>query len=378
MKIGVDVRCFAQGKNTGVEEYAQKTLRAIFEADEKNEYILFFNAWRGRQVDFSWATKYKNVSLKKYVIPNKLLNFSLWFLHYPKLDKLCGNVDVFFMPNNNFCALSDSVKLFLTVHDLSFEHHTHSFSLKRRLWHFFVNPRLLAKRANKIFAVSAATRADICETYDIDKNKVSITRNGLTSVEGKYNRNSMELIMIKEKYNLPYQFILYFGTIEPRKNIVSIIKAYEQLRATNKNTKHQLIIAGARGWKGEEIYGAAVNAKYKEDIVILADIPEDEKELLYTLASVFVYPSFFEGFGFPPLEAINCLVPTIVSHTTSLPEVAGDNAIMVNPTRPDEIVIALNEIITNKKLQKILTSNSKQHTEKFQWNDISNIFAQLS
>jgi len=377
MRIGVDVRCFAQGKNTGVEEYAQNALTAIFETDHDNEYVLFFNAWHGQGVDFSWATKYKNVTLKKFTIPNKLLNFSLWFFRYPKLDKLCGGVDIFFMPNNNFCALSQDVKLFLTVHDLSFEHYKSSFSLKRRLWHFFVNPRLLARRANHIFAVSEATKADLRETYNITDEKVSVAPNGMTAVSGKFNRNSIELLSVKEKYNLPYKFILYFGTIEPRKNIVNIIRSFDELRERNSNIDHTLVIAGARGWKGEKIFAAVASAEHSEKIMVLTDIPEKEKEIFYTLSSVFVYPSFFEGFGFPPLEAIACSVPTITSHTTSLPEVVGGQAIMIDPMRPSEITQALSEAITDKKLHKIITQNTSEHTSKFQWNAFAKSFMRV-
>ena len=368
MRIGIDVRCFAQGKNTGVEEYAQRALDAIFKVDHDNEYVLFFNAWYGQRVDFTWATQYKNVRLKKFAIPNKLLNFSLWLLRYPKLDKLCGGVDIFFMPNNNFCALSDNVKLFLTIHDLSFEHYKNSFSFKRRMWHFFVNPRLLAQRASHIFAVSEATKTDLLETYGISSEKVEATPNGITSVSGKYDRNNMDLISVKKKYNLPYKFILYFGTIEPRKNIVSIIKAFDELYERKATIEHKLIIAGARGWKGEKIFKAVEDAKYSEKIVILTDIPEEEKEIFYTLASVFVYPSFFEGFGFPPLEAIACKIPTITSYTTSLPEVVENKAIMINPMQPSEITESLMRLITDKKLQKNLTKKPDEYIKKFQWN----------
>ncbi|MEA3323286.1 MAG: glycosyltransferase family 1 protein, partial [Patescibacteria group bacterium] len=326
MRIGVDVRCFAQGKNTGIEEYTKKILDAIFKQDCDNEYILFFNAWHKQNVDFSWALSHKNVSIKKYAIPNKLLNFSLWFLQYPKLDKLCGGVDVFFMPNSNFCAVSSKTKLFLTIHDLSFEHYKHSFSWKRRVWHFFVNPRLLVSGAYHIFAVSEATKSDLYVTYGIKKEKITVTRNGTTSVEGKYDRNSIELVKVKEKYKLPYQFVLYFGTIEPRKNIINIIKAYDLLRKSDENIKHKLVIAGARGWKGEDIHHAVHTAQFQNDIIMLIDVPEDEKELIYALSSVFIYPSFFEGFGFPPLEAMMNNVPVISSHTTSLPEIVGSNA----------------------------------------------------
>ncbi len=367
MRIGIDVRCFAQGKNTGVEEYTRNALIAILEMDHDNEYVLFFNAWHKQKIDFSWIVQYKNVIIKQFAIPNKLLNLSLWLLHYPKLDKLCGGVDLFFMPNNNFCALSDDVIFLLNVHDLSFEHYKNSLSFKRRLWHFFVNPRFLVKRAQHIFAVSKATKIDLCETYGVVDTKVSSILNGMTSVVGKYNRNNIDLVSLKEKYSLPYRFILYFGTIEPRKNIINIIKAFDDLHSRDKSINHKLVIAGACGWKGEKIFKAVSNAKYSKDIIVIEDIPENEKEMLYTLSSIFIYPSFFEGFGFPPLEAIACSVPTITSNTTSLPEVVKDKAIMVNPMRSDEIVEALMTIIVDKNFQEQLIQNSKDYALEFNW-----------
>ncbi len=367
MRIGIDVRCFAQGKNTGVEEYTKQILTSIFQQDDKNEYVLFFNAWHKQNVDFSWVSVYKNVKIKKYSIPNKLLNLSLWFLQYPKLDKLCGGVDIFFMPNSNFCAISKKTKFFLTVHDLSFEHYKQTFSWKRRVWHFFVNPRLLAQKAYHIFAVSNATKSDLNTTYGINNDKITVTLNGPSFIGGKYNRNSIELINIKEKYKLPYKFILYFGTIEPRKNIVNVVKAYNLMRMQNDNIKHKLVIAGSDGWSGGDIFGEIKDSKFHNDIIVLKNIPEEDKEIIYTLATVFIYPSFFEGFGFPPLEAMINHIPVITSNTTSLPEIVGKYAIMVNPLRVDEILYALQSVTVNKVLQNILVTNVEEYTKQFQW-----------
>ena len=348
MKIGVDIRSLAQGRNTGVEEYTKKLLTTLFDIDRENDYVLFLNAWKNTDIDLSWVQKYPHVQIKKYAIPNKLLNFSLWFFQYPKIDKLCGGVDVFFMPNSNFCALSRNTKLFFTVHDLSFLHYKETFSLKRRIWHFFVNPRLLIKRADHIFAVSEFTKKDVCYTFGIDDSKVTVTTNGLTSVTGMLDRNSMELVQTKEKYNLPYNFILYFGTIEPRKNILSIITAFEVFKENGDMERYKLVIAGATGWKSQKITDAVLNSSCRDDIIVINDVNEREKESLYALASVFVYPSFFEGFGFPPLEAIACSTPTIVSYTTSLPEVVKEHAVMIDPLRQEELVIAFDQIIKNE------------------------------
>jgi glycosyltransferase involved in cell wall biosynthesis len=371
MRIGVDVRCFAQGKNTGVEEYTKNILLNIFEYDKENKYILFFNAWKGNDVDFSWTKKYKNVLVKRYFIPNKLLNFCLWFFQYPKLDRLCDDVDIFFMPNSNFCAVNKKVKLYVTVHDLSFVHYKNSFSFKRKIWHFFVNPRLLIQKAYHIFAVSEATKEDVRITYGIKESKITVTKNGLSSIDKRINRNSIDVIKVKEKYKLPYQFILYFGTIEPRKNIINIIRAYDELRTRFEQLTHKLVIAGADGWREEIIDRAIEEAKFNKDIIVIKNIPEEEKGALYILSSVFLYPSFFEGFGFPPLEAMNYNVPIITSYTTSLPEIVGKNAIMIDPMRIDELVNSLYEVLSDKTLRDLLTKHSQQHIQNFNWQKTS-------
>lgn len=388
MKIGIDARMFARGKNTGVEEFTKCFLEALFQGTEKlfldndadddmqfkYEFILFFNSWKNTAVDFSWATKYKNVTVKECHWPNKLLNFSLWFLKWPKLDKMCNEAEVFYMPNIGFAAFSRKAKFILTIHDLSFEHYSQAFSWKKRIWHFIVNPRLLCKRADKILAVSTFTKQDIENVYRIDSKKVALALSGRTGVQGNLGRNDISLIKVKDKYKLPFNFILYFGTIEPRKNIISLIKAFEMLREQNSQIEHSLVIAGARGWKAQKIYQAIEMSKFSDDIIVINDLPQGDKETLLTLASAFVFPSFFEGFGFPAMEAISCGVPTIVSHISSLPEVVAKNAIIIDPLRSEEITVALKEILNNNKMSSILNRNKIRQLQKFQWNKVVDIF----
>lgn len=375
MKIGIDVRCFARGKVTGIEGYTKNFLISIFESDTQNEYHLFFNAWKGQAVDFSWIDVYPHVFIHMYRIPNKLLNVSLWFLHYPKIDRLCGDVDVFFMPNANFCAVSVGVPLILTVHDLSFEHYARSFSLRMRVWHFFVNVRLLIKNATYIIAVSEATKVDIIHTYKVDHNKIAVAHNGRTIMSGKIDRNSIAVITVKERYQLPYQFILFFGTIEPRKNIVSIVHAYESFRRAHPALPYKLVIAGARGWCMEQISDEIAHMTYRDDIIVITDVPEDDKESLFILASVLVYPSFFEGFGFPPLEALMCGTPVITSHVSSLPEVVGKYAIMIDPCRTEEIAHALMQVLLDRELRSHFTLDEHaMHIRRFTWMRAAAVF----
>lgn len=375
MKIGIDMRCFARGKTTGVEGYAKNFLTAVFTYDKVNEYHLFFNAWKGQEIDLSWLENFEHVHVHHYRIPNKLLNATLWFFQWPKLDTLCGGVDLFFMPNANFFALSRHVPLLLTVHDLSHEHYPKSFSIRMRVWHFFVNARLMIKRSAHIIAVSEATKSDIMQTYGTDHAKISVAHNGRTMMSGKIDRNSIAIISVKEKYSLPYQFILFFGTIEPRKNILSVVCAYETLRRYDPSLNIKLVIAGSCGWRMEHIHESIKRSSYSRDIIVIMDIPEADKEPLIVLASVLVYPSFFEGFGFPPLEALMCNIPVIVSHTSSLPEVVGRYAIMVDPHRSEEIVIALAEILCDRRLRShFIDDRHDLHVRRFTWIRAAEIF----
>ncbi|NTW30784.1 MAG: glycosyltransferase family 4 protein, partial [Candidatus Moranbacteria bacterium] len=226
MRIGIDLRCLASGRRSGVEEYVVGLLSALLRSDRENDYVLFLNEWRKKTIDLSWADGFSNVSVRKFRIPNKLLNLSLWYLRYPKLDRLIGGVDAYFMPNINFCAVSSRAKLFVTAHDLSFRICPETFSWKQRLWHAFVDPKELFTRAHRVIAVSKSTRDDLVFRYGIASEKISVVHSGIDARFHAYDRNDPKMLAVKERYRLPYSFILYLGAFEPRKNIVAIVRAY--------------------------------------------------------------------------------------------------------------------------------------------------------
>lgn len=379
MKIGIDVRALASGVHSGVEEYTIGFLRALFVARGDDTFVLFANAYRGRAQNLAWVREYPNVRIKQFRIPNKLLNLSLWLLHYPKLDKLIGGCDIFIMPNINFCAVSRRTPLVVTMHDLSFVHWTHTFSWRRRMWHWLVAPRALARRAWRIVAVSGATRQDICTTYRLRPSKVVTIHNAHHDQFSPISRNGITLINIQQKYNLPYRFILYLGTIEPRKNLVGLVRAYCALRAhyPGEYDKVPLVIAGARGWKSRDILAEIAASDYADDIILLGFVDEDDKPALYNLATVFVYPSFFEGFGFPPLEAMACGTPVITSNNSALPEIVGNAALMIDPDRPEEITQAMHALLADTNLRKTITTRGLARATQFaSWDVAAQHFAQ--
>ena len=373
MKICIDVRCLMDGRRTGVEEYTLNLLLNLFEADPENEYVLFYNSWKKPDFDFSIFTKFSNVTLKKLRIPNKLLNLSFWYLNWPHIDRLVGGADAVFLPNIIFYGISKYAKLILTVHDLSFERYPEHFSSKRKLWHVFINPKKICQRADRIIAVSNSTKNDLINLYKIKSEKIEAVYSAVDDKFQPISRNDAKLLETKEKYRLPYKFILYLGTIEPRKNIVSLIRAFDRLEKEAHDSdnmeilKYKLILAGSRGWLGEKIFLERRKAAFRDHIQLIKFVRDEDKAYLYNLASLFVYPSFFEGFGFPPLEAMKCGIPVIASNNSSLPEIVGDGGILIDPDKPDEILRAMEELIKNKEFRETLVKKGLEKSKEFDW-----------
>ncbi len=364
MRIGIDLRCLEEEKISGVGEYALEIVKNLLEIDRKNKYIIFSNSWKQRSKNFDFLKKYSRVELKRFRYPNRILNFFLWYFDWPKIDRLIGGVDIFFAPNINFLAVSKKCPLVATFHDLSFERFTEFFGIKTRLWHYyFVNPRRLVKKLKQVIAVSQSTKNDLEELYKINKEKISIIYHGVSEDYKVISRNDPKLLAVQRKYHLPYKFILYLGNIEPRKNVSSLIKAYKELKKEGLAFKeYKLILAGKVSPLCYNIVG-----KEKDNIILIGYVNRVDKPFIYNLASLFVYPSFFEGFGMPVLEAMACGTPVITSNTSSLPEVAGKAALMIDPHRPQELLEAMKSILLDKKLYNTLRERGLKQSQNFSW-----------
>ncbi len=364
MKIGIDLRVLARGARTGVEEYVINLLQHLFPLKEEIDYFLFYNALRKVKLDYSWLDLV-NVELREFKIPNRFLFLSAKYQKQPKLDKLLNKVDIYFNPHFFNAPVSKSCSKTVVFHDLSFVRHPEYFSWRKRIWQkCLINAKSEAKSADKIIAVSESTKADLINLYQIDPQKIKVIYSGVGQQFQPIQISSEVEKKIRDKYFLPDKFILYFGTIEPRKNLVGLIKAFEILRK-----KHQvkLVLAGAKGWLCRDILKAARQSKYSSDIFFTGFVEEQDKPYLYNLADLFVYPSFFEGFGFPPLEAMACGKPVITSHTSSLPEVVGEAGLMIDPYKIDELSRAMDQILISSSLRKILSQKGFLQARKFSW-----------
>lgn len=364
MNIGIDIRSLQEKQKSGVGEFTYRLLAALFKIDRENNYYLFSNAGRGNKPELP-AVGNAKVSAQHFNYPNKLLNFGFRFFKTPKIDKLINDkIDVFIFPNINFYALSPNIKKILIVHDLSFKIFPEFFSTKGRLWHSLLNARRFCQSADKIVCVSQNTKNDLSDYFKLPGEKINAIYPGI-SEKFRPVTEFARLEKIKNKYSLPNNFILYLGTVELRKNIFSLIQAFGMLK--NKfSLPHSLILAGARGYESEKILKYALQSKSADHIKYIGYVPEDEKPALYSLAKIFVYPSYYEGFGFPPLEAMCCGTPTVASHAGSLSEVLSEfHPIFINPYNVSELAHAMAAALKNPILcerDKILRKYPWQKT----------------
>jgi len=216
-------------------------------------------------------------------------------------------------------------------------------------------------RSDRIVTISEFSRQEICTLLDVPEEKISVVYSApvQTGVCGDW-------AAVAKKQNITRPYILYVGTIEPRKNLTRLIRAFALLKQRHR-IPHQLVLAGGKGWQNAEIYQAVEAAACREDILFTGYISQDEKNALYRNAEAFVFPSLYEGFGMPPLEAMQWECPVVCANTASLPEVVGDAARLVDPLEEEDLAEGLLQVITDKAYAAELVRRGSMQTEKFTW-----------
>ncbi|HQO10979.1 MAG TPA: glycosyltransferase family 1 protein [bacterium] len=376
MRIGVDIRVLMDKQYSGVSEYSSILLRTLLRLDFDNEYRLFYNSCRDVRARIG-NFEHPNLLIKRSRYPNKFFNYCLQKgFAWPKLDRLVGGVDIFWSPHINFSNFSQETKHVLTIHDISFLHYPEFFSYRKNFWHRSLALKKLAARAAAIVAVSENTRQDIIELLKIEPEKVQTIYSGVNP--GVPMPGPEEERNFFRRHELKKRFILYLGTIEPRKNIVGLIYAYNRLRDDNVNLVDlQLVLAGGSGWRNRPIYRAWEESPYRRDIKFLGYVSAREKELLYRRAEVFIYPSYYEGFGLPPLEAMARNLPVITSNVSSLPEVVGSAALTINPYDINEIAKALELVVTDSQVRTRLIKAGQEQIHNFSWEKTAKQYLEL-
>ncbi|MEK9184091.1 MAG: glycosyltransferase family 1 protein [Patescibacteria group bacterium] len=351
MRILVDIRLLSKGGQSGIEEYTVQLLNNLFQSNSTHQWQLFYQGWRKAPLPNNWSSD-NTIKIIDWQYPNKL--FDIW---RPKIDNHVAT-DLVYSPHLNIIRANHAPRI-LTIHDLSFIHHPYFFSLKHRLWHKIQSYKNQIKTASVIVTNSVYTKNDLINTLSVQPEKIHAIYPGTNPKLKKMDFTR------PEKLKFPY--ILYLGTIEPRKNIPLIIKAFNIVKQKNNFRDLKLILAGKAGWLYEKIFQEAEKSRHKSDIIFWGLVHSEEKNMLYNLAEAFVYPSFLEGFGFPPLEAQACGCPVIASNRASLPEVLGQSALMVNPWKEKDLVDKLEAVLTDANLKNKLIAEGFKNAQRFNW-----------
>lgn len=358
MYIAIDGR-FASGQRTGVGRYTLGLISSLAKLIGKNQLTLFFND------DFE-EIENKNVNfLKTSIIPESHPLNELWENLVLPMYLRRKKIEIFHSPAFFLPVFKLRTKKIVTIPDLAVFKYPDAFPCKFSKYLQFMIKQSV-KRADRIIAVSNFVKDEIINLLRVKEEKISVIYLGIDPPFIPPSEREAERIdNFREARGLSRGFILYAGTIEPRKNIINLIRAFSILK--QEGFKHKLVLGGKKGWLYEDIFKESENSRFKEDIIFTEYIPDEELRLYYSSCDTFVYPSIYEGFGLPPLEAMSCAAPVVVSDIPVFREVLGDAPIFVDAYRPESIAEGIDKILMDTKLREEMILKGKERAKSFTW-----------
>jgi glycosyltransferase involved in cell wall biosynthesis len=370
LKIAVNTRFLLKDKLEGIGLYTLEVVKRMAAAHPEDEFIFFFD----RPFDPSFIFS-KNITPVVLSPPARHpLLFIAWFEWSVARALTQYKADVFLSPDN-FLSLSTSVPTVLIVHDIAFTHFSENDKWINRQYYKFFTPRFL-KRANVILAVSEFTKQDILSKFSfVEKNKIKVAYNGCREIfrplPERIGISFLNSILEKNEQK-ESDFFLFVGAVHPRKNVPRLIEAFDLFKKRTKSNV-QLVLCGRFAWQTGAVKSAYDAATFKQDIIFKGYVEDKEIVKLTATALAVTYVSLFEGFGVPLLEAMNCDTPIITSNVSSMPEVVGEAALLVNPESVEEIAHAMQEIFEDKNLREKLIEHGRIQRAKFDWDKTAEI-----
>ncbi len=281
----------------------------------------------------------------------------------PSMDRFFRGVDLFHATEHLLPRFS-AIRTVFTLHDLIFLFHPETHKPMNRWFLTLMMPRFL-RAADAVIAVSECTKRDAVRAYGIPEEKITVIYEG---VSPRFRpADPAAIAAVRQKYGLPEHFILYVGTIEPRKNLTALLEAFANLQSAIGNL--HLVFVGKKGWLYEGFFRRLRELGLEERVHFTGYVPDEDLPVLYSAADLFVFPSLYEGFGLPVLEAMACGVPVVCSNTSSLPEVAGDAALLVDPTDVRALAAAMERALTDQALRATLRARGLERARRFTWEE---------
>ncbi|MBI4133007.1 glycosyltransferase family 4 protein [Candidatus Uhrbacteria bacterium] len=383
MKVGIDCRTILNpgfGEQAGVGHYTYFLTRHLLELDHENEYVLFFDRQVGEHAAREFVRGRPKTEIRFFPFHEyrKLMPFiySHLFVSSFILRERC---DVFHSPSGHL-PYTYPAPAVITIHDLAIFKHPEWFPesvLARFSSQKILLPRAV-KLARRIIVPSEATARDLHELFRIPREQIRVIPHGVPSHEvvafggGFVSRNDeMTAEEVRTAHRLASRYLLFVGTIEPRKNVAALIRAFRKLPDDAACRDVTLALVGARGWKFDDVFReiAITNKAYAphEPVRYLGYVSAGDKFMLMKHAAAFVFPSFYEGFGLPVLEAMSMGTPVITSNAGALPEVVGEAALLVNPRHETELTGAMARALRDKGLWHRLSADGRKRASEFSW-----------
>jgi glycosyltransferase involved in cell wall biosynthesis len=357
LHIAIDAHAVGTGL-AGNETYVASLVEALAEIDQANRYTLYVTK---EEAVARFHKRWPNFEVRRTLPHTPLVRVPVTL----SAELRRRPVDVLHVQYTAPPAAPCPVVA--TIHDLSFEHLPATF--KRRSWmQLRLTVRRTARRAAEVVTLSEFSRRDLVETYGLKPERVTVTP---AAAAPRFRPAPAEEIQrVRNLYGIAREYVLAVGSIQPRKNLVRLFEAYAGLRRARGGDKlPQLVVVGKRAWLYEETLRAARECGVGTDVIFTGYAPEGDLPALYSGALCFAYPSYFEGFGLPPLEAMACGACVIAADRTSLPEVVGDAGLLVNPFDPAEIAGAIGRLMDDAGLRAELRDRGLARAARFDWRD---------
>lgn len=368
MLVSFEGQPFYDNFKTGIGWYTYNIIKKIIETDFQNSFeVNIFDLLNKRKSSEGIPNLFnnpQNLSIKKcqfmhHGVYIRNLN-TLGLIPYNLFFNSKADIYHFF---NFIIPPRIKGKVVNTVYDMVYIRYPETMSKPTYNIHK-KNLKRSCEDADVILTISENTKNEITEFMEISPDKIEIA---YPAVDGDIFYPNKDFKLVKEKYSINNEYILYFGTIEPRKNINSIIKAFKIL--SEKNNDISLVLAGRKGWMYEEVFLLVRELGLEEKVIFTGYVAEEDAAALYSCALAFVFPSLYEGFGIPPLEAMACGTPVIVSNKSSLPEVVGDAGILVNALDIENIAYEMDRLIYDDSLRREMSEKGLVQARKFSWED---------
>jgi len=358
MRIAVNTRLLLEGKLEGIGWFTYESLQRITTQHPEHEFLFLFDRPYSKQFVFA-----PNVTPVVTGPPSRHPFLWYWWFEFSVPAALRKHKADIFLSPDGYLSLRSAVPSIAVIHDINFEHYPKDlpFLFRKYYRHFF--PRY-AQKADRIATVSTFSKHDIAEHYGVNPEKIDVVYNGANERYRPIDANSIASTRAEMTDGAPY--FLFIGALHPRKNIARMLLAYDQFRKQSDSKVKLLIVGGKKWWTGD-MKTAFEGMQFQQDVIFAGRIAPEKLHHVIAAAMALVYVSYFEGFGIPILEALKCDVPVITSDATSMPEVAGKAALLVDPFSTESIATAMQQMAEKPELRAELIAAGRKQSQQFSW-----------